>query len=68
MSLDERDFSTGTWARLCDEIAARLATHRAALERPQTDDHTSRILRGRISELKELLALQAAPATDASPE
>ncbi len=68
--LERRDFDTGTWVRLTEHIESRLRAHRADLERPQTDDNTSRILRGRISELKELLRLpdQAAPANDAGPE
>lgn len=66
--LDRSDFASPTWERFAAHIAHRLAVHRAALERPQTDDHTSRILRGRIAELKELLALATAPADDAGPE
>lgn len=68
--LDRRDFETPTWERMREYVEARLVAHRRDLERPQTDDHTSRILRGRIQELKELLALpeRVAPATDASPE
>ena len=66
--LEPRDFDTATWDRLKSHIAQKLAAHRADLERPQTDDHTSRILRGRISELKALLALETAPAPEADPE
>ena len=66
--LQRHDFDTPTWDRLRALANTRLAAHRRDLERPQTDDHTSRILRGRIQELKELLALETAPADDAGPE
>lgn len=66
--LDHRDFDTPTWDRLKAHVAQRLASHRADLERPQTDDHTSRILRGRITELKELLRLETAPAQERDRE
>ena len=66
--LEPRDFDTATWDHLKSHIAQKLAAHRADLERPQTDDPTSRILRGRIAELKALLALETAPAPEADPE
>lgn len=62
--MDRHDFDTPTWDRLRAFASKRLAQHRSDLERPQTDDHTSRILRGRIQELKELLALQDAATAE----
>lgn len=64
----QRDFCTPEWDRLKDHIEQRLAAHRTALEAPTTDDQTARILRGRIAELKALLALETAPAPEADPE
>lgn len=67
--LDRRDFNGATWARLETYLRARIADLRQQNDRPQNTEQQTATLRGRILELKELLALpQAAPAEDASPE
>jgi hypothetical protein len=67
--LDRRDFNGATWARLETHLRARIADLRQQNDRPQNTEQQTDTLRGRILELKELLALpQAAPVEDASPE
>lgn len=67
--LDRRDFNGATWARLETHVRARIAKLREDNDRPQNSEQQTATLRGRILELKELLALpMAAPAEEASPE
>lgn len=69
MALTREDFNGQTWARLMEHLAARREDLRGQLEgsdmeRPQNDHMRSVMLRGRIAEVKELLALASklAPA------
>jgi len=67
--LERADFETRTWERLAAHMHARIATHRESNDRPQNTELQTAIVRGRIAELKELLALpeKVAPAHDAGP-
>lgn len=69
MPLVRDDFRTATWGRLMEHLAERREQLRTQLEavdldRPQNDHARSLMLRGRIAEVKELLALaeKLAPA------
>ncbi|MDP3139777.1 MAG: hypothetical protein Q8N17_26005 [Burkholderiaceae bacterium] len=69
MALTREDFNSPTWARLMQHMGARREELRSLLEavemdRPQTDHARTLMLRGRIQEVKELLALaeKSAPA------
>jgi hypothetical protein len=65
--LTPQDFRSATAERIRQALRERLATHRTKLE-GDSDDRTSMKVRGRIAELKELLALlEAAPAEAPSP-
>ena len=56
------DFQTGTWDRFAELMRRRLAAHREENDQ-RLDDVKTATLRGRIAELKELLALgDQAPA------
>lgn len=58
------DIRSATWQRLAQALEARRAELHAQLEK-DSDDRTTAKLRGRLAEIKELLALQApAPASD----
>jgi hypothetical protein len=63
--LNAEDLRTPTWRRAREQFEARLATARLQLEK-DTDPVTTAKLRGRIAELKELLALQT-PAQASDP-
>jgi len=63
--LQPSDLHTPTWLRLRAHLTARLDELRVQLEKDSPPDVTAR-LRGRIAEVKELLALQA-PATSPDP-
>ena len=62
LHLDEMDRSTRAWLRVRSYVEARLADCREALERDQSHDMSTK-LRGRIEELKDLLAAGNPPAT-----
>lgn len=51
------DYHTETWHRLKALLEARLAAQRDALEHPSLAEVKTALVRGRISELKFLLAL-----------
>ncbi len=59
------DMRTPTWQRARQQLEARLASKRVELEK-DADPVTTAKLRGRIAEIKELLALQA-PAQASDP-
>lgn len=59
------DLRTPTWQRARMQLEARLAAVRVQLEK-DADPVTTAKLRGRIGEIKELLALQA-PAQASDP-
>lgn len=62
MSLLKEDFSTLTWTRFKAQITARLSDLRSSNDGDKSPEHTAK-LRGRIAELKNLLALDIpAPA------
>jgi hypothetical protein len=61
------DFETRTWEHVRAHAEARIATLRAENDRPQNTEQQTATLRGRILELKDLLALATAPADDAGP-
>lgn len=63
--LTAEDLRTPTWRRAREQFEFRLATVRLQLEK-DTDPVTTAKLRGRIAELKELLAQQA-PAQASDP-
>lgn len=63
--LNADDLRTPTWRRARQQLETRLAATRAQLEK-DTDPTTTAKLRGRIAEIKELLALQA-PAQASDP-
>lgn len=68
MKLDRADFNGPTWFRLETHVRARIAKLREDNDRPQNSEQQTATLRGRILELKELLALAAAPAHEAGPD
>ena len=45
------------WGRLAKVLEERLAARRASLESPEMSERDTQVLRGRVAELKELLAL-----------
>ena len=55
--LRRADFDTGTWARLRLLLTARLYRLREENDAPADQDRTA-MRRGRIAEVKELLALE----------
>lgn len=58
------DLNTATWRRLRGHLEARREELRVQLEKDSSPETTAKV-RGRIAEIKELLALQApAPASD----
>ena len=63
--LSRADLHSPEIARLRDVLGERLESARATLEK-DIDDPTTRLVRGRIRELKELLAL-IAPAKATGP-
>lgn len=62
------DFNTDVWARLEQHLAGRLEVLRAQLE-GELDEKGTAGVRGRIREIKEMLALpkKAAPARAPAP-
>lgn len=62
--LDISDFRSTVWAKLQAHIDARIELLRAENDRLLPMDQTM-VLRGRISELKNLLALAEGPADEA---
>ena len=67
--LERADFETRTWRNLAERMRDRIAELREMNDRPQNTELQTAIVRGRIAELKELLALpeKVAPAHDAGP-
>ena len=62
-------FEGEAWREIKAEMLARLDRHRESNDRPQNTEVQTAIVRGRIQELKDLLALEPrAPAPDAGPE
>lgn len=63
------DFDSPAWQAIKAEAEARLEEHCKTLERHSLTFDATQVLRGRISELRHLLALpeQAAPATARGP-
>ena len=59
--LTHSDFQTRTWDNFKAELEQRLAQHREANDNRLDPEKTAN-LRGRIAELKELLALAPKPA------
>lgn len=57
----KRDFKSDTWERLATRIRAQLEIHRDELESRTNTEATTAALRGRISSLREILALERAP-------
>jgi hypothetical protein len=67
MTLRRADFRTETWDRLAEHLQVRLQDLRTQLETDSPPEVTAK-LRGRIREIKDLLALpQAAPARRTGP-
>jgi hypothetical protein len=64
--LTRADFQTRTWDRLAAHLEARLAAHRADNDN-RLDEVKTATLRGRIAEIKELLALAQEPAPAQEP-
>lgn len=67
---ERRDYESPTHRAWVALLAQRLAAHREANDRLTNDERQTAITRGRIAELKELLALASppAPANAADPE
>ena len=61
------DFEHPVWLGLKAEIEKRLAEGLAALESPALPFDRTQVYRGRIAALRDLLALETAPASDARP-
>lgn len=59
--LTHADFQTRTWENFEAELQRRLAMHREANDN-RIDPEKTATLRGRIAEIKELLALASKPA------
>lgn len=57
-SLTSADFNSGTWGRVVSLLETRLESARRRLENVQSDV-SSNELRGRISEIRALLELEA---------
>jgi hypothetical protein len=53
----EFDFRGPEWAKLAKLIADRLERQRVRLEDTKLDSNDTAVLRGRVAELRELLAL-----------
>lgn len=67
-NLARSDFNSITWMRLSARIRLRIAELHEINVRPQNTETQTATLRGRIMELKDLLALETATAEDAGPE
>jgi hypothetical protein len=67
---DRRDHDSPAHRAWVALLTQRLAIHREANDRLNSDERQTAITRGRIAELKELLALASppAPANAADPE
>ena len=67
--LERADFETRTWRNLAERMRDRIAELREMNDRPQNTELQTAIVRGRIAELKELLALpeRVASSHDAGP-
>lgn len=63
------DFDSSVWLAIKAEVESRLEEHCKALERHDMTPETTQLTRGRISELRHLLALpeRVAPATARRP-
>ncbi len=66
-TLLRRDFKTDTWANVKAYVDERIAAMHVDLESFNLDAEKTAAVRGRISELKKLLALEGAPADVARP-
>lgn len=62
--LTHRDFETGTGIRLRAHLEARIAELRESNDSRVHDAEATAFLRGGIKELKDLLALATAPASE----
>lgn len=62
-----RDFKTETWEHIRAHIEARLAELQVQNENLNLTDSTTASTRGRIAELRRLLALEKAPAETPAP-
>ncbi len=67
MSLSYEDRNSGTWARLKAMLEQELATQRARNDSPALGADQTAVTRGRIAQIKEILALGETPAPDESP-
>ena len=68
MKLERHDFDSRMWVLLREHINERIQKLRVDNDRPQNTEQQTATLRGRILELKELLALETALAQAASPD
>lgn len=70
MKLDERDLQSALWLRLRAHLSERMEVYRRQNDGALTPEETTR-LRGRIAQLKEILALhepeQSGETDDAMP-
>lgn len=64
---DPQDFDAELQRRWVGLLRERIDAHRVTNDRPQNTDWQTSMIRGRIAELKELLAL-AAPAVASGPD
>ena len=64
-TMDPRDFQTDTWKRLAARLEARIDELHQDLEKTLDEAATARV-RGRIAELRTLLALPGAPADESA--
>lgn len=62
--LRKADFRTDAWKRVRLEIEAELAKARERLESFENTEASTAQLRGKIAALKNMLALEKAPAAD----
>lgn len=63
-ALERRDLNTDAWAHLKADIAARIAQLHTENESLTLDHDKTQALRGRIAELRKLLALEEAPVAE----
>jgi hypothetical protein len=61
------ELATPVWAKLREHLTERLSSHRAANDCGVLAETETARLRGRIAELKDLLAIEQQPAADDAP-
>lgn len=66
MSLRPADFNEGVWTRLQKHVEARIAELRAQNDGLSLTNDKTLVIRGRIDELKELLALRKRSTSSAA--